>query len=102
MTSSCPGWRWKSWHLPGRNVASIATMPARPSRGPLTWANTPQSCCVAGRASSPGLNAPAILVPFHGIDLNRRMFSVIATSVGSRSIDEAPKKPTTPSVRART
>ena len=37
-----------------------------------------------------------------GIGLNRLMFSVIATSVGSRSIDDAPKKPTTPSVRART
>ena len=30
------------------------------------------------------------------------MFSVIATSVGRRSIEEAPKKPTTPPVRAST
>ena len=37
-----------------------------------------------------------------GIDLKRRMFSVIATSVGSRSIDDAPKKPTIPSVRSIT
>ena len=37
-----------------------------------------------------------------GMDLKRRMFSVIAVSVGSRSIDEAPKKPTTPSVFAST
>src|SRR5215217_50340 len=34
--------------------------------------------------------------------LKRRMFSVIATSVGSRSIDDAPKKPTIPSVRSST
>ena len=37
-----------------------------------------------------------------GIALKRFMFSVIATSVGSRSIDEAPKKPSTPVVRAMT
>ena len=37
-----------------------------------------------------------------GMDLNRCMFSVIATSVGRRSIEEAPKKPTTPSVRSST
>src|SRR5579871_2903018 len=37
-----------------------------------------------------------------GMDLKRRMFSVIATSVGRRSIDDAPKKPTTPSVRSIT
>src|SRR2546430_9743544 len=37
-----------------------------------------------------------------GMALKRRMFSVIATSVGRRSIELAPKKPTTPSVRAST
>src|SRR5262249_36823237 len=37
-----------------------------------------------------------------GIDLKRRMFSVMATSVGRRSIDEAPKKPAMPSVCAIT
>ena len=36
------------------------------------------------------------------MDLKRFMFSVIATSVGSRSMLEAPKKPTTPVVRSRT
>jgi hypothetical protein len=34
--------------------------------------------------------------------LKRRMFSVIATSVGNRSIELAPKKPVTPSVRSST
>src|SRR5581483_3118753 len=37
-----------------------------------------------------------------GMDLKRRMFSVIATSVGRRSMDDAPKNPTTPSVRSMT
>ena len=36
------------------------------------------------------------------IDLNRFMFSVIAISVGSRSMLDAPKKPTTPVVRSST
>lgn len=37
-----------------------------------------------------------------GMDLNRCIFSVIAVSAGSRSMLEAPKKPTTPSVPAST
>ena len=36
------------------------------------------------------------------MDLKRRMFSVIATSVGRRSMLDAPKKPTTPVVCSRT
>jgi len=36
-----------------------------------------------------------------GMDLKRRMFSVIAISVGRRSMLEAPKKPTTPSQQQR-
>ena len=36
------------------------------------------------------------------MDLKRRMVSVMAVSVGRRSIDDAPKKPTTPSVRSST
>src|SRR4051794_17110327 len=41
-------------------------------------------------------------VPFPvAIALKRRMFSVIAVSVGSRSIEDAPKNPTTPSVLSR-
>src|ERR1035437_2817034 len=43
-----------------------------------------------------------ILLYLTGIALKRRMFSVIAISVGRRSIDEAPMKPTTPPVFART
>ncbi len=37
-----------------------------------------------------------------GIALKRFMFSVIAVSVGRRSIEDAPKKPSTPVVRAMT
>jgi hypothetical protein len=37
-----------------------------------------------------------------GIDLKRWSVSEIAASVGSRSMLEAPKKPTTPLVRSRT
>ena len=88
--------------MPGRNVASIATIPVMPSRGPLTCAKMPQSCS-SRTSESAGLNdACHLYAPFTGIDLNLRMFSVIATSVGRRSIDEAPKKPTTPSVRSST
>ena len=36
------------------------------------------------------------------MDLKRLMFSVMATSVGRRSMLEAPKKPTMPVVRSRT
>lgn len=36
------------------------------------------------------------------IPLNRYMFSVIAVSIGSRSMLDAPKNPTTPSVHSRT
>ena len=50
----------------------------------------------AGRASrEAGYRACAI-------PLKRLMFSVMATSVGRRSMLEAPKKPTTPSVRSST
>jgi hypothetical protein len=40
--------------------------------------------------------------PRTGTALKRLVTSVIATSVGSRSMLEAPKKPTTPRVRSRT
>ena len=51
---------------------------------------TPQSNVIVGsEAGSTNLDASAPSTS----DLKRRMFSVMATSVGSRSIDEAPKKP---------
>jgi len=53
-------------------------------------------------ANAGGRPEGAHAAPPTGIALKRRMFSVIAVSVGSRSIDEAPKKPTTPSVFAST
>ena len=56
---------------------------------------------VAANARTAGRKALMPPLPT-GIALKRRMFSVIAISVGSRSIDEAPKKPTTPSVFAST
>ena len=46
--------------------------------------------------SSCVMNLPLMLSSWIGIDLKRRMFSVIAISVGRRSMLEAPKKPTTP------
>ena len=57
-------------------------------------------------AASARVASSAASEPSHGAgagasDLKRRMFSVMATSVGSRSIDEAPKKPATPRVRSR-
>jgi hypothetical protein len=69
-----------------------------------------------GRAAAPPDRAPLELLlldvcllderahfsSWTGMDLKRRMFSVIATSVGRRSIDDAPKKPTTPRVRSIT
>ena len=45
---------------------------------------------------------PAHFAPPTDISLNRLMFSVIAVSVGSRSMLDAPKKPATPSVRSST
>ena len=51
---------------------------------------------------SPSPKDGAALGSVDGVSLKRRMFSVMAASVGSRSMPEAPKKPTTPSVLART
>ncbi len=61
----------------------------------------PQSNAVV--STSPAITNLLMLVPpFSGMDLKRFMFSVIATSVGSRSMLDAPKKPTTPVVRSST
>ena len=98
IISSWPGWRWKSWPSPGleRHVHDDELLRARvlgAQRQPIT----PQSNCSC-RTSPCLTNAAHLLSSLIGIALKRRMFSVIATSVGSRSIELAPKKPTTPSV----
>ena len=103
IISSCPSCRWKAWPSPGSSVTSMTTSDFAPvfagrHRHPIvpqsnsSWST---SACLTNRAHHP----PPCST---GIALKRRMFSVIATSVGRRSIDEAPKKPTTPSVRAIT
>ena len=62
----------------------------------------PQSNCGDGHVAASSRTCSSCSSSQTGMDLNRFMFSVIATSVGRRSIDEAPKKPTTPSVRSST
>src|SRR5437588_11139950 len=48
------------------------------------------------------VSSPSVVVSQTAILLKRRMFSVIAASVGRRSMLEAPKKPTTPVARLNT
>ena len=69
--------------------------------GRLTQPVSPQSNVLANDVV-PRDEPPAHAVSWIGIDLKRRMFSVIATSVGSRSMLDAPKKPTMPFVRSST
>ena len=71
------------------------------SSGRLTQPASPQSNW--SRTMSPCvMNLPLMLLSWIGMDLKRLMFSVMATSVGRRSMLEAPKKPTMPVVRSRT
>ena len=80
-------------------MTQIAREPV--SSGRLIQPASPQSNCVADDVvlrDEPAAHA----VSWIGMDLKRCMFSVMATSVGSRSMLDAPKKPTTPVVRAMT
>ena len=87
IISSWPGWRWKSWPSPGSSVTSITTRCFEPVFAAAAPADRAPVELVlpdvglldeACSSSSPQLT---------GIDLKRRMFSVIATSVGRRSIE---------------
>ena len=104
IISSWSGCLWNAWAKPGASSTSITTYESQPVLvGAPRMPALPQSNVVgldlvlqheaARHVSSPSST---------GMDLKRRMFSVIAVSVGSRSIDEAPKKPTMPVVRAIT
>ena len=103
ISSSCCGCLWKSCPKPGSRPTSITTNVLQPvfsgrARQPIEPQSTWSVCipdCITNLliAFSYGLKVSS---------LKRRMFSVIAISVGSRSMLEAPKKPLMPVVRSST
>ena len=103
IISSWSGCLWKSCSLPGASVTSMTTKVVQPVLGSRRACPAlPQSNCATATSSFITNLLIVLLLAQTGIDLNRRMFSVIAISVGRRSIEEAPKKPTMPSVRSIT
>ena len=96
MTSSAPGWLCRAWPLPGLTITS-------PSESLAPW----MAYGVTNHLIDP--QSKVIVVTSRGVTqhqisrfLKAATCSVMARSVGSRSTEEAPKKPTTPSVRDST
>ena len=102
IISSWSGCLWKAWKYPGSSRTSITTNDVQPVPGgaqripALPHSKRLHRHLVAQHEPAHAAPPPVEMA------LNRFMFSVIAVSVGSRSMLEAPKKPTTPVVRSST